>query len=236
MHINEITAQLDRTGIPLLLGAANNGVHTLPDGLTDVHTQLLDYIEEHADHRNRIDQPKEERAIGRMLQQLGGATAFGNAEDIIIDHLQPSLDRFLIEFRETADAAGKYAQLGYQDGSGLLTETDDVRKAYIKLTELFPKYSALRASWLHLRPKATGDTIDPMGLNSPLAEVANLPDLVPNWQMAAAHRAPWPWPANVFHVRMGWLLDHDAHIWLPTRQEQDQVWQQYNPGRRAIAA
>ncbi|MFM9790152.1 hypothetical protein [Streptomyces turgidiscabies] len=235
MHINEITAELDRTGIPLLLGAANNGVHTVPDGISDPYAQLMDFIEEHADRYNRIDNPKDERTVARMLQQLGAATAFGNAEAIIIEHLQPALDRFLVELRDTITAAGKYAALGYQDGSGLLTETDEVRHAYIKLTELYPKYGALRASWQHLRGK-NSDSIDPMGLNSPLAEVANLPDIVDNWVLAAAGRTPWPWPATVFHVRMNWLLSHGARIWLPTRIEQDQVWQQYNPGRRAIAA
>lgn len=235
MHLHEIKNALDQCGITMLIAAANRNITTLPDGLTQAVTDLNDLAEQHADRYDHIPDMRAQRAVQQQLTRTCQMTVYAKADAIITDHLRPALAQLLTDFRADLKTASQYADRT-DPAVEIVNETDDVRHAYLRLQSAGHAYGTLRTLWAAMSERQTHKTIDPQGVHSPLGEVANLPDLVPEWQRAAAGRAPWPWYGTAFHVRMAWLLNHDAHVWLPTGLEQSQAWQQYNPNRRVHAA
>ncbi|MCX5114377.1 hypothetical protein OOK13_39150 [Streptomyces sp. NBC_00378] len=215
-----------------LIEAARRGDITLPQQMTDDYTGLEQLADEHADRWGRVDDPKVNKAADELAGRIGAAMAYGNATALIIEHVQPALAKFLDDLRADLKAAGRHAT---QAGATLdmLEEPEEVRVAILRLNVAFPKYAAIRTCWESLRRGA--GTSDPLGLVSPLAEVANLPDLVPDWQSAYYGRAPWPWHSTAFHIRMGWLLANGAQVWVPTAAEQDAAWKRYAPQVKAAA-
>jgi hypothetical protein len=239
MNARSIRDDLGAHGMTGLMEAAARGIHTLPDGIADNYASLLEVLDKNSDRFGWLQGWQAEKAATDLMQKMYAAVAFGNADVVINEHLKPALVRYLDEFRADVATAGQYAVS--TDIGALLSQPDDIRQAHLKLTDSHGTYHTLRASWEICRKRNAGDyngtgTIDPMGLASPLAEVANMPDLYADWQMAFHARKPWPWTGTAHHVRLHWLLGNGADIVLPTGQEQDKTWEKYNPNRRVIAA
>ncbi|MFJ1604169.1 hypothetical protein ACIOHS_12465 [Streptomyces sp. NPDC088253] len=237
MSARTIRDDLDKGGMTALMGSAARGVHTLPDGIADNYAKLQEVLDENSDRFGNLQGWQAEKAAADHLGKMYSEVYGGNCDRIINEHLKPALVRYLDEFRSNMQTAGQYAVS--TDLGALLSQPDDVRQSHIRLMDSFADYLALRGSWEICRKRNSSDgtgTIDPDGLASPLAEVANLPDLVADWKLAFAGRKAWPWRGSAHHVRLVWLLSNGADVWLPTGQEQDRTWQRYNPNRRAIAA
>lgn len=239
MSARTIREDLAAHGMTGLMGAAARGIHTLPDGIADNYTRLQEVLDENSDRFGNLQGWQAEKTASELLGNMNALVYGGNADILITEHLKPALVRYLDEFRTNMNTAGQYAVS--IDIGALLSQPDDVRQAHIKLADSYSDYQALRSSWEACRKRSAFDydgsgTIDPDGLASPLAEVANMPDVFADWQLAFHSRKPWPWNGSAHHVRMHWLLTNGAEIWLPTGQEQDAAWQKYNPNRRAIAA
>ncbi|MFD7786518.1 hypothetical protein ACFV4Q_26055 [Streptomyces nojiriensis] len=223
---------LKQHGDHQLVTAARAGVHTLPQQILDDYTALEAHLDAHTDSRGNLA-PGAAKEADRLTDAIMRAKAWGNAPQILVDHVQPALARFLDDLAADLKTAGRHA---VQPGAtiDMLDEPDHVRAAILRLHSAYPTYGHLRASWRVLR--SDGDTVDPLGLTSPLAEVANLPDLVPDWEPAHHGRTPWPWHTTVFHVRMGWLLDRGARLWLPTAAQQTEAWHKAHPEARVRQA
>lgn len=235
MSARTIRDDLGSSGMTALTAAAARGIHTLPDSIADDYAKLQEVLDENSDRFGNLQGWKAEKAAAELLGKIYATVYGGNATAVLVEHLKPALARYLDEFRTNMDAAGQYAVI--TDIGALLSQSDEIRQAYLNLADSHATYHSLRASWEICRKRSVdGGTIDPDGLASPLAEVANLPDLFADWQLAFHSRKPWPWAATAHHVRLHWLLANGGELWLPTRQEQDAIWQRYNPDRRAIAA
>lgn len=219
-----ILEQLKNDGIHGLVTGARDGVHTLPDEVLRDYAEVEAITAQHADPRGRIADRDAARTLERLAARLGSAFAWGNGARIIHEHLAPALDTLLDGFADTRAKAAGYA---HQPAPTLdmLDAPDTARTAYIRLHETYPKYGRLRASWLTLH---RGEVDDPLGARSPLAEIKNIRDVVPDWHAAYHFRTPWPWPCETFHIRLGWLLDHGAHIWLPTPAQHNDAWRQHH--------
>ncbi|MDX2675804.1 hypothetical protein [Streptomyces soliscabiei] len=215
-----------------LVHASRQGWFTLPQQVLDDYDQLMQLIEDGQETRSygarvwvdtKLEQQAEDIAV-----RLGQFGAWGAIETIVAEHLQPALDERLADFRAARRTAGRFAN---EPGTSLdmLTQTDAVRSAIIKLHEANVWYGALRTAWESLRTDAVGEVSsreyigDPMGKTSPLAEVRNIPGLVPEWRTAGTGFGPaWPWGTGaVLHLKLGWLLDHDAVFWMPSKRQQD---------------
>lgn len=239
MSARTIRDEFAQHGITALIDSAARGVHTLPGSIADDYAKLMEVLDENADRFGWLQGWKAEKAAADLMQKIYAVTAFGQADVVIDEHLKPALVRYLDEFRTNMQTAGQHAVS--IDVGALLSQPDDVRQAHINLVDSHGDYHALRGSWEICRKRNAGGIngstcIDPDDIRSPLAEVANLPDLFADWQLAAAGRKPWPWSGTAHHVRLHWLLTNGAELWLPTGREQDAVWAKRNPGRRAIAA
>lgn len=215
--------QLKASGVVGIITGAREGVHTLPQQILDDYADIEKIAAQHADKWGRVSDKAAARTLDQLGDRIGAALAYGNRDQVIREHLAPALDELLDEFRATAAAAGNFA---HHDGPTLdmLTAPEAARHAYVRLHETYPKYGRLRASWQTLH---RGDVDDPLGDRSPLAEIENIDTVVPDWHAAYYHRTPWPWPSQVFHVRLAWLLDHGAHIWLPTPDQHNQAWRRH---------
>lgn len=225
-------------GITALLASAARGVHTLPDGIADNYAKLQEVLDDNSDRFGNLQGWQAEKAAAELMQKIYSSVAGGLADAVIRDHLRPALDRYLDNFRANMETAGQYAVS--TDVGALLSQPDDVRQAHINLVDSYADYHALRAAWEICRKRNAGDmsgtgTIDPDGLRSTLAEIRNIGDIFPDWHYAYAGRKPWPWNGTAHHVRLHWLLTNGAELWLPTGQEQNEVWQKHNPGRRVAA-
>lgn len=214
--------QLKTDGITGLITGAREGVHTLPDQILDDYAEVEAIAAEHVDRWGRVNDDNAARNIDQLVGKIGAALAYGCRDQVIREHLQPALDVLLDTFRKDIAAAGN---LAHQPGPTLdmLTAPDKTRAAYVRLHDTNPRYGRLRSSWRTLH---RGVVADPLGATSPLAEIENIDHVVPDWRTAHP-RAAWPWPANVFHIRLAWLLDHDAHMWLPTPDQHDHAWRRH---------
>lgn len=229
---------LHQLGITTLVANARLGLHTLPDGLVDDFTDFEQLVEDNFDPRSSdwIDaraRLQADKLTTKLMQAYPYSTLFVPYNDaLIIEHLQPAMDRLLADFQADRKAAGRHAN---EAGVGIhmLEESDDIRAAIVRLHNIHPRYSALRASWQTLR--RVDDTIDGLGLTSAISEVANIGEVVSNWDQAQHGRAPWPWTATVLHVKLGWLLDNGGQIWLPTASQQNDAWKHHNPQAKIAA-
>jgi hypothetical protein len=231
MYVREINDTLRTIGITPLL-QATEGLAALPDSITSAHAELQDYLAQHATPHGTIDDAEHQQAITKMINQLGGATSYGNAEALIRESLQPALAVHLDQFRRNVNAAGHYI---HHTGSiaDLLMESEPVRLAYQGLTKSSAQYGTLRQAWELLRGKC-GQTLDPRGTQSLFAEISNAPDVFgDNWQRVGTSLLhPWPWPGTNHWIRMNWLLTHGANVWLPTFEQQNRAYRQYVPAPR----
>lgn len=221
------------------------GWHTAPQAMLDDYNELEQLIDDGQETRNwgkrewankKLEQQAEDVAV-RLTRLFG----YG---DLVTEHLQPALDNLVRQFRQDREAAGRYAM---QEAVHLdmLDQPDDVRAAIVRLFGILQPYGALRTTWADFRGTPDDENNgnygppagDPFGVRSPLAEVRNIDQLVPNWKTAGQHGGTsWPWPSEAMHVRLGWILDHDGQIWLPTKREQDTVWNQLHQQPQRTAA
>lgn len=232
----EALDHLGTSGVSSLVGAARSGYHTLPDGMADEYAAVRKFIGDHTDQWGRITlDDKQQREVTGQADKLMAGVLYGGAEEILTQHVQPALAQLLDQVRADRATAGRYADEP-ATSIGMLEESDDVRAAIVRLHSLVPHYGALRSSWEILRRRSMRETRDPLGVNSPLGEVANLPDLFADWEPAAHGRTPWPWSAPVLHIKLGWLLDYDGRIWLPTADQQTQAYDRYHPAPKRVFA
>ncbi|MFF4566189.1 hypothetical protein [Streptomyces sp. NPDC001435] len=232
----EAIQHLQDSGTASLVGAARAGYHTLPDGMADEYTAIEQLLNEHTDRWGRPDlNPAQLRQVTGRADRLMGSVMYGGAEQILTEHVQPALDALLDQVRADRATVGRYANEA-APSIAMLEESDRVREAIVRLHSLVPHYGALRGSWEILRKRSMRETRDPLGTRSPLGEVANMPDLFADWEPAAHGRAPWPWQGNVLHLKLGWLLDNDGRIWLPTANQQSEAYKRYHPEPKRVYA
>lgn len=217
--------EVTRRGIGSLVQAARAGWHTLPQTILDDYTSLEQLA---AAYESNPQQSTAEQAAA-VTATLVTATGGGAADALITGHIQPALATFLADFQTDATAAGAYASEP-ECTPPMLEASDSVQQAYTRLLESPVRWQSIRTSWQILRGRSLAPTRDPGGLDSVHAEIANVLELRPIWQpnSPSSSRAT-PWQHGVFHVRLKWLLDHDATIWAPTAVEQSIAWRDNNP-------
>lgn len=209
-----------------LVHGARAGHYTMPAEMLAGYDQLQQLL---TDGKRTTSWGRKEWAskdLEREAEDLALRLSRMATTALITEHLQPALAARLDRFRTVRHAAGKYA---HSNGPSLdmLTEPDDVRAAILELHTATQWYGALRTAWSDLRRDPeyvyNRDRItDPLGKRSPLAEVRNIAVVVPNWrELAHIAGAVWPWGADVLHLKLGWLLDHGAEVWLPTEDQQN---------------
>lgn len=174
--------------------------------------------------------PYEKLATGvddaQLERQMGSSVAFGNGQQVIIDHLQPALAERIATFTTDVIALGRYAEMGQPDIQ-MLREPQEVRDAYLRHIETGSWYGQLRAAWRLLRRDSQPG---PLGCDSLLAEISNpLEVLGEGWQAIGQHlrgrfvRTPWEGTAD--WLRLGWLVRAGGRVWLPTAGEQARAYQ-----------
>ncbi|MEV6835534.1 hypothetical protein AB0N17_13620 [Streptomyces sp. NPDC051133] len=225
----DVVQDLNDSGTTALLGNARFGYHTLPDAMLDDYAAVEQYLEAHRDGRSQVHlNAKQQREIEPMASKVIGFLAWGGANQVITQHLQPALAELLDQVRADRQTAAKYA-MQETPSIDMLEQPDDVRAAIVRLHSLVPRYGALRTSWEICRRRSMQETSDPLGTLSPLAEVANIVDLHADWRKSHAGQAPWPWHSHNLHIKLGWLLDNGGKIWLPTADQQTEAYHRYHP-------
>ncbi|WP_042389700.1 hypothetical protein [Streptacidiphilus melanogenes] len=233
MYVREIDDTLRSLGITQLI-QATEGLAPLPDAITSAHAELQDFLAQHATPHGAIDGATHQQAVTKLTDRLGQATSYGNATTLITDCLQPALTTHLKQFQQHVSRVGPYL---HHTGSiaDLLLETEEVRLAYVGLTRSITEYANLRMSWETLRGKG-GATLDPQGTRGLIAEIRNAPEVFDDWRRVGTSQLhPWPWQGTNHWIRMSWLLDHGARVWLPTAAEQDAAYRQYVPAPRVTS-
>lgn len=211
---------LHDTGITNLVGAARRGDYTIPSELAEAYGDLETFVTE---KRPRYDELAARAGdVFRVFNRTGGARS------IITNHLQPAFNTFLAGFRADVELLGAYVQ-DITVPLPMLSESDEMRAAYIRFVSSHPPYATIRAAWAAMR-KMDGHSSEPLGADSPLAEVRNMPDLVADWEACHHGRTQWPWGVNVHHIKLAWLVNNGGHLWLPTAEEQSANW-----GRRGAS-
>ncbi|NNN36064.1 hypothetical protein HLK59_38030 [Streptomyces sp. S3(2020)] len=214
-----------RHGISSLVQAARAGWHTLPQTLLDDFTTL----ETLATQYENDPQPGTATQAAELTAQMRTATRGGNADQLITQHIQPALTQFLTDFQSDATAAGQYAAAP-KPTLAMLEEPDSIQQAYTRLAESTLRWTSIRTSWRILRGLSLAPIQDPAGLDSIHAEIGNTLTLRPIWDPHSPYsRLASPWGEGVFHLRLKWLLDHDAQVWAPTATEQTTSWIENNP-------
>jgi hypothetical protein len=232
----EAIQHLDETGVSSLVGAARNGYHTLPDGMVDEYAAIEQLVADNTDRWGRPNlNPAQQRGLSGQAGKLMAAVVYGGAEQILTEHLQPALAALIDQVRADRATAGRYANQPAVSVE-MLEESDKVRDAIVRLHSLVPRYGALRTSWEICRKRSMQTTRDPLGTSSPIAEVANMPELFASWEPAVHGRTPWPWSAPVLHIKLGWILDNDGKVWLPTAAQQTVAYNRYHPEPKRVFA
>jgi hypothetical protein len=220
------------------------GWHDAPQQMLDDHAELQQLMEDGkavvAGGARRWADKKIEQQAELLAVKMGAYQSYG---DLLTDYLQPAFTKLLRQFATDRQTAGRYA-MDDSPSLPMLEEPDDVRAAIVRVHGIIAPYFALRHTWENLRGTPEQENGghsapigDPNGVRSPLAEVRNIDQITPDWKIAGTYNGPnWSWPSNVAHVKLGWLLDNGGHLWLPTKAEQDTVWQQIHQQTRRRAA
>ncbi|GGV34356.1 hypothetical protein GCM10010293_36810 [Streptomyces griseoflavus] len=230
----ELADNFKATRTHRLVHGARAGHYTMPAEMLAGYDQLQQLLEEGKETTNwgrtQWADTAKEREAEALARHLSGMASNYAAPRLITEHLQPALAERLDRFRTVRQVAGKYA---HSNGASLdmLAEPDDVRAAILELHTATQWYGSLRDAWSELRGDVeyvyNRDRItDPLGKQSPLAEVRNIAVVAPNWrELAHIAGAVWPWGSDVTHLKLGWLLDHGAEVWLPTEDQQTAEYQ-----------
>jgi hypothetical protein len=197
-------------------------LYTLPTELVDAYERFATAQAQLHDGEPGYTQTK----VDRLAEKAARLTAYGNADQIITEHLQPALDRQLSPFVDDVHTLGSFA--GHANLTpDLVNASDEVRTAFTRYQRVGDWYAPLRAAWRWLRRSTPTD--DPRGVDSHLAEFANLPALYTRWnQIGAAVNngiiiAPWQGSAD--YLRLAWAVKVGARVWLPTAAQQSKAYQ-----------
>lgn len=219
--------EANRRGVGSLVHAARAGWHTLPQDLVDDYTNLEALAAQYGTPEDPNPEVTEQLAQV-VTDRLIAATAGGAADALIVGYVRPALNQFLTDFLADVEKAGAYAT--EPTGSALHGASAAAQQAHTRLVESPLRWTSIRTSWRVLRGLSMSVTADPAGLDSLHAEVANIYELRSVWDPTSpASRLASPWKEGVFHLRLKWLLDHDAEIWAPTATEQTEAWIANNP-------
>jgi hypothetical protein len=197
------------------------GLYTLPDVLVGAYELLAD-----AQTRLRDRDPAITPAqVQRLHERAAKLVAYGNGDQVITDHLQPALTRLMEPFIEDVNTLGQYA--GHANLTpDLVKESDEVRDAYARYLRAGDWYAPLRQAWRRCRGGQPCD--DPRGVDSLLAEFANLPDLYARWDVIGAvvngGLVIAPWQGSADYLRLAWAVRAGATVWLPTTAQQSQAY------------
>ncbi|MFD5511367.1 hypothetical protein ACFWIB_26840 [Streptomyces sp. NPDC127051] len=235
----------DRSHNYRFIHSSKQGWHTAPQAMLDDYDELQQLIKDGQEARSWGKQVWVNKEIEQQAEAVAVRLHRGTYGDLVVEHLQPSFAKLLTHFAADRRAAGAYAMRDTVT-LDMLDEDDHMRAAIVRVHSVMGPYHAIRRTWADLRgtPEAEnsgnyGPPLgDPQGVHSPLAEVANIGDLAPHWKTAGQYGGqPWPWSSQALHVKLGWLIDHDAELWLPTKREQDALWNQlHQKPRRTTAA
>lgn len=242
--------ELNRLG-SVFTGAAS-GAYTLPDAVTaaqqrlaalnaaeppvtprsldDVRAALVADMVSAADHGTSyptadtlLEVRREVDAHTLWLEAIGAARAqaSGNlsgitndcADLIVSQHLRPALLEVLTLTRAAAaDTAGTD-----DTADALLSMPAKARNGWATLSAQAQRYDAIRNAQRVLQAgRCEHDSADEF------LEMQNLKGLWPSWGSNMAGTAPWPMTTP--RARLGWLLTHQAVLWLPTVAERDDLW------------
>lgn len=211
-------------GYGVLYGGYDQGVYTLPEAFVAAYEALAAEV---AKGPGRTD-PNE---VAHLEHRAAATVAYGAGDQVITGHLRPALDRHLAGFTADVATLGGWAERS-EPTSELLYQPEAVREAFLRHIATGQWYGAIRAAYRVLRRP---DCADPAGVDSLLAEVANIADILPNWTAIGQHtsrgfNAP-PWQGTAAHLRLGWLVRAGARIWLPTTVEHNQAWTRWQQTR-----
>jgi hypothetical protein len=196
-------------GWPTLISCAKAGAVTMPDTFVQLYDELFEAGQERPRDENKLN------TIYAALMKAFGAA--GGGEGLIRDHVQPALADYLATFTDDIAVLGKYVN-EVTVPLEVIGESEKVRTTYLRWVASHPRYYTIRAVWKVLASKS-GGCIDPLGIESPFAEVRNLDQLVADWERAIHGRAQWPWTANAHWVRLAWIIQNGGHVWAPTIAE-----------------
>lgn len=218
--------QLRDMGIANLVACAQRGDYTMPDELVDAYTKAYDENDTTPDLRNA-------REVTRLVAETVRIFNSFGRERLILDHIQPSMTELIEGVRKDVELLGRYTE-ELTVPIGLLSEPEELREAYIRFANFYPRFHGIRSAWAILRGRVAGDPYGNhhMDTGHPLAEIKNLPDIVANWEECHSGaikfhgRAAYPWPASP-PQRMAWILNHGGIIWCPTAPEQRDNWDRY---------
>lgn len=187
-----------------VLACADRGDYTMPADLMDAYT------------RHKTAKGAQAEKIAAEIRQ----TAYGHVNQLITEHISTSLDRLMTEVAETVNTLGTYAHLDAPPPD-LLAAPENVRQAYLAFDPLVNAYRNIRAGWKALR--TPGDCIDPLGLDSPAAEILDIHQHIPQWQASHVGRGYWPW-GHGDRLKLAWAITNGITLWTPTAQQQSDAW------------
>jgi hypothetical protein len=191
---------MDLTGV---LACADRGDYTMPAHLLDAYRAW-----------QALPKGKEREQAAAAIRRDAP-----HADQLIADHITPSLNALMAEVADTVTTLGSYAHTD-QPPPELLTADEPVRQAWLAFDPLVTRYRNIRAGWKALR---AGGTIDPLGLDSPIAEIVDVDQHCPGWENAHAGRGFWPWGFGD-RLKLAWAVTHHVTLWTPTRQQHDDAW------------
>lgn len=239
------TDNIRTTHAHAIVTGARRSAHGAPQALLDDYAELEQLIAEGKEivsgGSRRWISRRHEQDAEEVALKLSRISTYGGLPAFITDYLQPALATFLDRFRDDLTTAHHFARQA-QPSIDMLTEPDDVRAAIVRIHGAVQSYGELRRTWAVMYGEARSEPgRDPRGADSPLAEVRNLPDLVPHWQTAGSHGGrfggtEWPWGSGApLHIKLAWLLDHGADIWMPTVRQHAELWHRLTDQRQHAA-
>lgn len=232
------------------LSGAQQGFYTAPQEMLDTWAEFEQHVNDGMVTRpwGRRDwaNTKAEQKAEEVAMRFRSFAGIHSYHALITENLRPAQADVVDSFTAARATAGALANVDQPDFQAL-SAPDDVRTAARELLDHARRYSILRNAYENLRKTESLNPIgrpdaDPRGETSPLAEIRNLPALIPEWQQVgmpnpiARLRVSWPWRGNSTHLKLGWLTDHGAELWMPTEREHDALWRQYRADRRKAAA
>lgn len=214
----DVINRLNKAGVTNLVTQSRRGDFTLPADLVGAYDDLQALVAA----RPRVDQRDLDEACVKVMRAFSS-----RHEALLVDHIRPAFTEKLAAFAADVDTLGAYAY-EFQPSTNLLREPAKVQKAYLRFTESNIWYSNMRAAWRCVfRPDH--DCPDPHGTDSLFTAIANLGDILPDWQAMSTGNKPWPWAWPDQRVRLAWLVRNGAELVLPTRAEHVAIYRKHNP-------
>jgi hypothetical protein len=212
-----IRATLDQLGITTLVGCARRGDLTMPTSLTTAYDNF-DSVSSSS--------PNDTAALTTAANAVVAAYKALDRDGLITGNVQPALASTLSAFTTDVQTIGAYA-FTTDVPVGVVSASSTVQQAYVRVYNFGPRYASIRACWRVL--VSTAPVLDPLGIDSPLAEVQNLPAVAPNWFTAAGGGDDWPWKSSVLRIKLAWLVTNGGQLWCPTVSQLNTNYLTYYP-------